>query len=388
MRVYKKAILPKGFKANGIACGLKKSGKLDLAVIYSELSAKAACLFTTNKIQAAPIKINKQNLKNNRRFRAIIANSGNANCFTAYQGIKDAWETTRFLAKALGIKKEEVLVSSTGIIGRRLDLSKIKKAIPDLIKGLSRQGIDKAKKAIMTTDKFTKEITVKFNIGNKTVTLCGIAKGAGMIAPNMATMLAFILTDANITQGALGQALKIAVDNSFNCITVDGCMSTNDSVIMLANGQAKNSLVDSNKNFKPFLKALNVVCLELAKMIIRDAEGATKFIQINVKQAKSFQEAKTVALGIANSNLFKTAMYGQNPNFGRIVASVGASDVEVKERELKIRVSPLDKKEIKVDISLNRGNCSARVYTSDLTPEYIKINAEYNQERLRHGRSD
>jgi glutamate N-acetyltransferase/amino-acid N-acetyltransferase len=157
---------------------------------------------------------------------------------------------------------------------------------------------------------------------------------------------------------------------------------------MLANGQAKNSLVDSNKNFKPFLKALNVVCLELAKMIIRDAEGATKFIQINVKQAKSFQEAKTVALGIANSNLFKTAMYGQNPNFGRIVASVGASDVEVKERELKIRVSPLDKKEIKVDISLNRGNCSARVYTSDLTPEYIKINAEYNQERLRHGRSD
>ena len=378
MKIYKKAILPLGFKANGIACGLKKSGKLDLALICSEISAKAVCQFTTNKIQAAPIKINKRNLKNSRHFRAIIANSGNANCFTAYQGIKDAWETTRFLAKALGIKKEEVLVSSTGIIGRRLDLSKIKKAIPDLIKGLSRQGIDKAKKAIMTTDKITKEITVKFAINKEIITVCGVAKGAGMIAPNMATMLAFILTDANITQRALAQALKIVADNSFNCITVDGCMSTNDSVIMLANGAAKNSLIDSNKNFKPFLKVLNVVCLELAKMIIRDAEGATKFIQINVKQAKSFQEAKTVALSIANSNLFKTAMYGQNLNFGRIVAGVGASGVGVREEDLKINVSSLERRGITVDVLLKRGNCSARVYTSDLTPEYIKINAEYN----------
>jgi glutamate N-acetyltransferase/amino-acid N-acetyltransferase len=378
MKIFKKAILPKGFKANGISCGIKKSNKLDLALFYSDLPAKAACQFTTNKIQAAPLKINKKYLRNNKQFRAIIVNSGNANCFTGNLGLKDAQETTKSLAKVLKERKESILVNSTGIIGRRLPLLKIKKAIPELVGGLSRQGIDKAKKAIMTTDSFTKEITVKFAIDKEIITVCGVAKGAGMICPNLATMLCFIFTDANITPSALDKALRISVNNSFNCITVDGCMSTNDSVIMLANGVVGNPLIDSNKNFKPFLKALNVVCLELAKMIIQDAEGATKFIQINVKQAKSFQEARTVAKAIANSNLFKTAMYGQNPNFGRIVASIGASNVEVRERELKIRVSPLNKKEIKVDVSLNRGNCSAIVYTSDLTPEYIKINAEYN----------
>lgn len=378
MKLFKKAILPLAFKANGISCGLKKSGKLDLALVYSQMPARAACQFTTNKIQAAPIKINKRNLKNNRHFKAVIANSANANCFTGYQGIKDAGETTGFLARALGIRKRQVLVASTGIIGRRLEVQKIKKAIPGLINGLSKQGIAKVKKAILTTDTFSKGLTARFNMGNRTVTICGIAKGAGMIAPDLATMLCFIFTDANITQSALNRALKLAVDNSFNCITVDGCMSTNDSVFVLANGAAKNSLIGPDKNSSLFFKALKIVCLELAKMIIRDAEGATKFIQINVKRAKSLQEAKTVALKVANSNLFKTAIYGQNPNFGRIVASAGASGVGIKEEGLKIKVSPLDKKQIKVDVSLNRGNYSAKVYTSDLTPEYIKINAEYN----------
>lgn len=378
MKIYKKAILPLGFKAAGRACGIKKSGKLDLALFYSDIPAKASCQFTANKIQAAPIKISKRYLKDNRQFQAIISNSGNANCFTGIAGLKDAEATTLCIAKALGIKKENILVTSTGVIGRRLPLLKIKKAIPGLIKDLSRLGIDKAKCAIMTTDTFAKEITIKFNLGRHLVTICGVAKGAGMIAPNLATMLCFILADVNITQKALRQALEICVDNSFNCITVDGCMSTNDSIMMLANGAAGNVLIDGGASFNLFVKGLNLVCLELAKMIIRDAEGATKFIKIKVGQAKNFSEAKKIALGIANSNLFKTAMYGENPNFGRIVSGIGASGIEVEEKDLKIKVSPLNKKEINVYVSINRGNASAVVYTSDLTPEYVKINAEYN----------
>jgi len=378
MKILKHAVLPKGFLANGIASGIKRSKKLDLALFYSDVPAKTACQFTANKIQAAPIKVCLKHLKKNRDFQAVIVNSGNANCFTGNQGLKDAEKTIESLSKALGIKRRGILVASTGIIARRLPLAKIEQGIPELVKSLSAQGINKAKKAIMTTDTFAKEFTVKFNLGLKTVTICGIAKGAGMIAPNMATMLCFLLTDANITEQALKKALRISVDASFNCITVDGCMSTNDSVIMLANAAAKNFLIDMHKNFNLFSKALKTVCLHLAKMIIQDAEGATKFIQIKVNQANNFTEARKVALSIANSNLFKTAVYGENPNFGRIIASVGASGVGVKEKDLKIKVSPLKKKEIMVQISLSRGNASATVYTSDLTPEYIRINAEYN----------
>lgn len=378
MKLYKKAILPIAFKASAVASGLKKSKRLDLALFYSNIPAKAACKFTINRMLAAPLQINKRHLKDNGQFQAIIVNSGNANSFTGALGLKDAEETTRAVARALGIKKESILVNSTGIIGKRLEINKIIKATPQLISGLSKEGIDKAKVAIMTTDTFTKEITVKFNIGNKIVTICGVAKGAGMIAPNLATMLAFILTDANVTQKVLNKALRICVDNSFNCITVDGCMSTNDSLILLANGAAANDLIDEDNNFNLFVKALNIVCLELAKMIVRDAEGATKFIQIKVNHAKSFKEAQKIGLSIANSNLFKTAMYGENPNFGRIVASIGASGIDVKEKDLKIRVTNLNRKNIDVDVSVNRGKSCARVYTSDLAPEYIKINAEYN----------
>lgn len=379
MKIYNKAILPAGFKANAVASGIKKSGKLDLALIYSGIPAKAACLFTSNKVQAAPIRINNRYLKEGKEFQAIIANSGNANCFTGSAGLRDAENTTQILAQSIGVKKDSVLVASTGIIGKRLPLNKIKKSIPDLVKGLSENGIDKAKKAILTTDTFSKEITVKLNIGSRIIMICGIAKGAGMIAPNMATMLSFILTDASITKDALRKALRICVNNSFNCITVDGCMSTNDTVILLANGASQNNLIDTENNyFSLFLKALNIVCLELAKSIVRDAEGATKFIQIDVHKAKDFAQARRVALSIANSNLFKTAVYGENPNFGRIIAAIGATGADVQEDNIKIRVSPLHKKEIKVNVSIKQGNACATVYTSDLTPEYIKINAEYN----------
>jgi glutamate N-acetyltransferase/amino-acid N-acetyltransferase len=378
MKIYNKAILPLGFKANGKACGIKKSKKLDLALFFSDLPAKAACLFTANKIQAAPIQVSKQYLKSNKSFNAIIANSGNANCFTGDAGVKDAELTTKTLANALGIKKENTLVASTGIIGRRLPVHLIKKAIPQLIAGLSKEGIDKANSAIMTTDTFTKAVTVKFNIAGKIITICGVAKGAGMIAPNMATMLVFIFTDANITQNAVNKALCICVDNSFNCITVDGCMSTNDSIMLLANAASRSSLIEKGRSQNSFVNALRIVCFELAKMIVRDAEGATKFIEIKVRGARSFEDAKKVALCIANSNLVKTAMYGRNPNFGRIVASAGASSVDIKEKDIKIKVSPLNKKDIFVDVSIGKGRSSCVVYTSDLTTEYIKINAGYN----------
>lgn len=378
MNIYKKAILPKGFLASGIACGIKKAKKLDLALFYSEIPAKAACQFTANRIQAAPIRINKKYFKKNREYRAIIANSGNANSFTGREGLKDAEETAKELANALCIKKENIFLASTGIIGRKLPLGKLKKGIPKLVTGLSANGIDKAKIAIMTTDTFSKEVTAEFNYGNRAVRICGIAKGAGMIAPNMATMLVFILTDARVTRKALDEALRVSVDNSFNCITVDGCMSTNDTIIALANGASNNDLIDRDKNFNLFFKALNAVCLELAKLIIRDAEGATKFIQIKVSNAKSFIEARQAGLSIANSNLFKTAMYGKNPNFGRIIAAIGACGIDVEEKGLKIKVGPLHKKDINVDVSINRGKSTATVYTSDLTPEYIKINAQYN----------
>ena len=376
--VCKRAILPEGFLASGIHSGIKRKGKLDLALFYSQMPAKASCKFTTNSIVAAPIVVSKKYLKANKLFQALIANSGNANCFTGQAGLKDAQDSTKIVACVLGIKKESILVSSTGIIARKMPMAEIKRAVPGLVKILSKRGIDQAKEAILTTDTFAKEVTARFKIGNKTITICGVAKGAGMIAPNMATMLAFVFSDANITQKALDKALGISLDSSFNCITVDGCMSTNDSLIMMANGACGNALIDVNKNFKPFIDALKIVCLELAKMVVKDAEGISKFIQIKVSRAKSFKEARTVALSIANSNLFKTAVYGENPNFGRIAAAAGASGIGVLEKDLKIKVSSLKKKEIYVDVSVGRGDSSAIVYTSDLTPEYIKINADYN----------
>lgn len=378
MKIYHKAILPSGFKASGLSSGIKKSGKLDLALFYSRLPAKASGMFTMNKIPAAPVILCREHLSKNKYFQAIIANSGNANCFTGKSGLVSARKTAESLARNLKIKKTSVLVSSTGIIGKRLPYFKIKQTIPDLVKKLSSGGIVQAKKAIMTTDKFAKEITVKFNLGSSCVTVCGIAKGAGMIAPDLATMLSFIFSDALISQSALDKSLKIAVWNSFNCITVDGCMSTNDSVILLANGASGNAVIEKGGNLYLFQKALNIVCLELAKMIIRDAEGASKFIEITVKLAKNHSQARKAALAIANSSLFKTAVYGQNPNFGRIVASIGASGIDIREENLKIKLGDLRKKEIKIEVGLGQGQAECTVYTSDLTPEYIKINAAYN----------
>lgn len=371
--------MPKGFSANGIACGIKKTGKLDLALFYSGLTAKASCMFTTNSIQAAPIQVDKRYLRSNKGFRAIIVNSGNANAFLGKEGLGSAQEMTKVTAGELRVMKENILVASTGVIGKSFPIIKIKGAVPELVQGLSCQGIDRAKRAIMTTDKFAKEFTAVFNIGKSKITVCGIAKGAGMIAPNMATMLVFIFTDANITQGALDRALKMAVDNSFNCITVDGCMSTNDTVALMANHAAENKMIDTHSHFALFFQALDAVCLELAKMIVRDGEGATKFIRIKVEGAKDYGEAKKIALNIANSNLFKTAMFASSANvLGRIAAAAGASGIDIKEKDLKIKFTPLAEKEVDISVFVGKGNSSAVIYTSDLTHEYVKINAEYN----------
>ena len=378
MKKNLKAILPKGFQANGLACGLKKSGKLDLALIYSQFPALVSAKFTTNSIIAAPLIVCKEHLKSSKIFQAVLVNSGNANCFTGKLGIKDAQNTAGYLARELKITANSVLVNSTGIIGKRLDVAKIKQAVGELVAGLSNSGIHKAKQAIMTTDTFAKEISVSLKMGAKPVQICGIAKGAGMIAPNMATMLCFIMTDALITQEALDRALGEAVDKSFNCISVDGCMSTNDTVLVLANGAAGNKVISKGADLRNFSQALEAVCLDLAKMVVTDAEGATKFIQIDVIQARHLQEAQKIALSIANSVLFKTAVFGQNPNFGRVVAAVGASGFKIKEEQLKIKLGSLKGKQVRLTVSLSRGKAKCTVFTSDLTPEYIKINAAYN----------
>ncbi|MBM3244245.1 MAG: bifunctional glutamate N-acetyltransferase/amino-acid acetyltransferase ArgJ [Candidatus Omnitrophica bacterium] len=378
MAIYHKAILPAGFTASATCAGIRNNGKVDLALYYSEIPAKASCVFTANKIIAAPLVVSKKHLLASSSHQAIIANSGNANCFTGKRGLEDAEAEAGSAAKYLGLSQREVLVASTGVIGKPLPIKKIMNAVPVLVKGLSRKGIDKAKLAIMTTDTFAKEVTAQFKIGKKKVTICGIAKGAGMIAPNMATMLSFIFTDANIEKGILKKALVEAVNNSFNCITVDGCMSTNDTVIVMANGAADNLLINGGSSYQAFLKALNTVCIDLAQSIVKDGEGATKFIIIKVIGARNKSEAKTACLAIANSNLFKTAVFGENPNFGRIVAAVGASGIAVREDSIKIKVSSLKKKEINVLVSLGVGKSDAVVFTSDLTPEYVKINAEYN----------
>lgn len=378
MKQYKNAICQaKGFKASAVASGLKKANKLDLALIYSEVPAISCGVFTKNKFAAHPVNISKQHLKV-KQAQAIVANSGNANCYNGKDGLNVAQETVKETARLLGLRENLVLIASTGIIGKRLDSTKIKNKLPTLVKSLSpNKGSDVAK-AIMTTDTKPKELFAKFSLGNKLVTIGAVAKGAGMIAPDMATMLCFITTDALIEYSALKEALWEVARDSFNAISIDGCMSTNDSVIILANGLSKNKIITlSSDSFLKFKTALKEMCLGLAKMIVLDAEGATKFITIKISGAKDYAQAKKAALSVANSNLFKTALYGENRNLGRIVAAIGASGVSVKE-EIKIECSSLKKRSIVVEVDLGVGSAHTAVYTSDLSPEYIRINAEYN----------
>lgn len=364
--------------AGGITAplGFKASGIKNLALIYSEVPCICAGMFTTNKITAAPVKLTRQRLiKKDALAQAIIANSGNANCSTGNKGLEDAKAMAKTASVGLGINEEMVLVASTGIIGKPLPVRKIERDIPAIVKNLNKNGSRNAATAIMTTDTKPKELAVRLKIGGRPVTIGGIAKGAGMISPELATMLAFITTDACVEQKPLKDVLKTAVDKSFNCITVDGCMSTNDTVLMLANGLAGNPSVRKNS---AFTDALNYVCAQLARMIIEDAEGATKFIEIDVRGAKNYKQAKTAGLAVANSNLVKSAIFGEDANFGRVIAAIGASGIKVSEKRLKIRLSPLKNKKVYINIALGIGRGTACVWTSDLSPRYVKVNARYN----------
>ncbi len=367
-----------GFQASGLWCGIKKSGKPDLSLIFSEILSTCVGVFTKNSIIAAPLVVTKKKIKNNKA-QAIITNSGNANCFTGKFGLTYAEKTSELAAKFLNISKNDVLVSSTGIIGKPLPFKKIKKSVPALVKGLSRSGANISAKGILTTDTFEKEIAVEIMIGKKKVKIGAMAKGSGMIAPNMATMLAYITTDVAISAPILKLALKDACSISFNSITVDNCMSTNDMVIVMANGLAKNKkITKKGPSYKKFYEALEHICLDLAKKIVIDGEGATKFITISVTGAKTDALAKKIAFVIANSNLVKTAAYGSNPNWGRVAAAVGSLGLNITEKQLKIKFSSFEKKDIGINVDLGAGSAQWTVYTSDLSTGYVKINGKYN----------
>ena len=387
---------PKGFVAAGMACGIK-SRKEDLALIYSEVEATASGVFTANRVKAAPLLVNMKNLRRGRA-RAIIANSGNANAATGEQGIADAKAVGDALAKVLKIKPEEVLLASTGVIGVPLPVGKIISAIPGLVSSLSKGGSREASRAIMTTDTFPKEIALETEIDGAMVRLGGIAKGSGMIHPNMATMLAFFTTDAKITRRMLKRALKGAVDKSFNMITVDGDMSTNDMALILANGLAGNDEISGEGTaFLKFCELLEYASVALAKMIAKDGEGASKFIEVRVKNAPTPRDAKRVAKAIASSNLVKTAIHGEDANWGRILAAVGYSGARFDKDRVDVYIGnvktaengmglPFDEKaakealggqEVMLTVDLKVVDSDACVWTCDLTCDYVKINASY-----------
>ena len=325
---------PKGFSASGIYAGIKRNKRPDLAIIYSERDAVAAGVFTTNKVKAAPVILTQRQIRKGLA-RAIVVNSGNANACTGKQGMADAKEMVELTANALSVNKGLVCVASTGVIGEPLPMEKIRPAINLAAEGLSVDGGKAAATAIMTTDTFSKEVAVRAKINGRMVTVGGIAKGSGMIYPRMATMLAFITTDALIEQGTLSGIFKKAVGSSFNKITVDGDTSTNDMVICLANGMAGNKSA-AGRDLEKFKEMLEHVCAVLSRMIVKDGEGATKLVEIRVKGAKNIKDAEKTGVSVANSNLVKTALFACDPNWGRIMAAIGYAGAHVSSDDISI----------------------------------------------------
>ncbi len=395
-------IAPNGFKAGSVHCGLKSNmRKHDIGIIFSEQPCKTAALFTTNQIVAAPIKLSR-NVVQNGTVHAIVVNSGNANACTGKKGEKDAETMALLTSKHLNIKPDEVIVASTGIIGHHLPMAKIKSGISrssECLGDKNTHAINIAK-AIMTTDLVPKHIAIKAKIGGKEITIGAIAKGSGMISPNMATMFCFITTDAAISLNTLRSCIKKSTENSFNQITVDGHMSTSDMVAILANGMAHNRNITSStkSELALFQKALDYVTQNMAKEIVKDGEGATKFVQIEIHEAKSVSEAKKIARTIAESPLVKTAINGEDPNWGRIVSAAGYAGVTLDESKLHLSVnkvtiykkglpvtpapkrlnSVMKKKEITIQLHLGMGNKSTTLWTCDLSKEYVSINADYH----------
>ena len=385
-----------GFKAAGIASGLKKGGKKDLGIILSEIPACVAGVFTQNKIKAAPVLLDIERIKQGA-CQAVVVNSGNANCCTGKQGIRNAKAMAGHAASALGISEKHVLVASTGVIGKPLPISKIKKATPGLVKALASEGFYDLAKAIMTTDTVPKIVSTQGNIEGKTFTITGIAKGSGMICPDMATMLCFICTDIKASPDFLYNALYDATRRSFNRITIDGDMSTNDSVFIMANGISE-AVVQSSTQNSSFQKTLDKVMISLAKKIVKDGEGATKMVEITVKGALTDNDAHKVAMTVGNSNLVKTAFFGEDANWGRILGAAGRANalfdpdrvdlffddvLMVKDsmgcgkRAEAEATKVLKKPEFTVTIDLHAGMGCSSVLTCDFSIDYVKINADY-----------
>ena len=389
--------IPAGFRFSGIASGIKKTGKLDLGLIVSDSPAECAGVFTRNKVIAAPLQLTKQRV-NKGKCQAILVNSGNANACTGSAGLRVAELTSKLLATELQIAGDLVAVASTGVIGELLPLAPFQSGVPQLVGNLSADDALVVAEAIMTTDVFTKVSSVSES-GQQNYKVLGLAKGAGMIHPNMATMLGFVLTDARINPALLNSALQQAVKSSFNSITVDGDTSTNDMVLLLANGSSGSDRIEpETPEAEIFCHHLEDVLLDLAKMIVRDGEGATKLVQIKVVGAVNEESARIAARSVATSALVKTAFFGEDANWGRIIAAVGYSGIDVNPDEIDIsfnqvpvavnglavggeaeteatKVLQLD--EFVVIINLHQGVAESSYYTSDLSYEYVKINADY-----------
>lgn len=391
----------KGFKASGVHCGIRKSRtKRDLALVFSAVPASCAAVYTTNLVKGAPLEVTKRNISDGYA-QAIICNSGNANTCNA-DGIEIADQMCQLTAQALGIKPTDVVVASTGVIGQKLDITPIAKGIPLLVSELSKDGNLNASEGIMTTDTVRKEVAVQFSVGDKECRIGGMAKGSGMIHPNMATMLVFITTDAAISPAMLQKALSSDIANTFNMVSVDGDTSTNDMVTVLANGMAGNSpITEEGPDFDAFMKALNTITVSLCRMIAGDGEGATKLLECITEGAADKQTAKTVAKSVICSSLLKAAMFGADANWGRVLCAIGYSgacvdvnkiDVAFKSAKGTIAVCKngagidfseekakqiLLEKEIDILINLNSGNQSATAWGCDLTYDYVKINGDY-----------
>lgn len=388
----------KGFQFSAVEAAIKKPGRKDLALILSEVPASACSVFTANAVKAAPVLLSQERIASGRA-RAVLINSGNANACTGDAGMICARETTNLVAEGLGIPVEEVQVSSTGVIGVQMPLGRIRAAVPALIAGLSSGTLDDVAQAIMTTDTFPKMEARSAQAGGVNYTMAGIAKGSGMIMPNMATMLAFIICDAALDPDFMEQAFRRAVDTSFNSITVDGDMSTNDTCLMMANALAGNPVIkEGTPEADNFEALLHDVLLSLAKQIVRDGEGATKFVELHVTGGRSNIDARRAAMAIANSSLVKTAFFGQDANWGRIFAAVGYSGAEVDPSLLSLSFDDvcmarqgifaggdaeeqgsrvLRQREFSVTVDLGLGDGSATVYTTDLSHGYVNINADY-----------
>ena len=386
----------RGFRAAGISAGIKANGKPDLAIMVSDTPATAAAVFTLNKVQAAPVTVSKEHLaKSGGVVRAIVVNSGCANACTGDSGMAAAREMAAETARLVGCPVEQVLVASTGVIGVGLPMDKLRSGMPKAFAALGADQGPQAARAIMTTDPFPKEACATVTIGGKTVTIGGIAKGSGMIEPIMATMLGFVTTDGKVAQPMLHRALVEAVNDTFNAITVDGDSSTNDCVMLLANGQSGVTIGDAE--YAAFAGGLRAVCLELALGIVRGGEGATKLVTVTVSGAASPADARKTAKAIANSLLVKTAIHGGDPNWGRLLAVAGRAGVAIDPQRAKVTIGsivlfehgrPYDDRapqaaeylkgsEIAVGVDLGAGRDTSTVWTCDLSAEYVKINAEY-----------